>query len=196
METVAKHRGVRHHTPGIAGLCLLIAASLLIVACGSSSNKSSGAAATAGSASWSLPGGDLQNTRHVGGPINASNVSTLGVAWTVPLTATGTFGAYAATPVVVNGVMYTQDLASNVQAIDFKTGAVLCIHKYNSPDVGPNGVNVVNGVVYGATESSAFALQAASGKQLWNKKPTRNGNEGLDMPPAPNAGTAYSSTPP
>src|SRR5260370_26778098 len=93
METVAKHRGVRHHTPGIAGLCLLIAASLLIVACGSSSNKSSGAAATAGSASWSLPGGDLQNTRPVGGPINASNASTLGVARTVPLTATGTFGA-------------------------------------------------------------------------------------------------------
>src|SRR5258708_32272253 len=132
METVAKHRGVRHHTPGIAGLGLLIAASLLIVAGGSSSNKSSGAAATAGSASWSLPGGDLQNTRHVGGPINASNVSTLGVAWTVPLTATGTFGAYAATPGVGNGAMYPQDLASHVQCIDFMSDAGLWIHKHNS----------------------------------------------------------------
>src|SRR5258708_19139457 len=110
METVAKHRGVRHHTPGIAGLCLLIAASLLIVACGSSSNKSSGAAATAGSASWSLPGGDLQNTRHVSGPINASNVSTHSVAWTVPLTSNRHLAAYAATPGVDNGLMYSPDL--------------------------------------------------------------------------------------
>jgi glucose dehydrogenase/uncharacterized cupredoxin-like copper-binding protein len=207
MKTVAKQRGVSAHARGVAGLCLLLAASLFVVACGSSSsssssNKSGSAAgasapsATPVSASWSLPGGDLQNTRHVGGPINASNVSTLGVAWTVPLTASGTFGAYATTPVVVNGVMYTQDLASNVQAIDFKTGAVLWMHKYNSPDVGPNGVNVVNGVVYGATESSAFALQASSGKQLWIRKLTRNGNEGIDMAPGVNGGTIYLSTVP
>jgi outer membrane protein assembly factor BamB/uncharacterized cupredoxin-like copper-binding protein len=196
MTTVTKHRGVSAHTRGIAGVCLLIAASLLMVACGSSSNKSSSAATTSASASWSLPGGDLQNTRHVGGPINTSNVSTLGVAWTVPLTASGTFGAFATTPVVVNGVMYAQDLASNVQAIDFRTGAVLWMHKYNSPDVGPNGVNVVNGVVYGATESSAFALQAASGKQLWLRKLTRNGNEGIDMAPGVNEGTVYVSTVP
>ena len=196
MTTVTKHRGVSAHTRGVAGVCLLIAASLLMVACGSSSNKSSSAATTSASASWSLPGGDLQNTRRVGGPINSSNVSKLGVAWTVPLTASGTFGAFATTPVVVNGVMYAQDLASNVQAIDFRTGVVLWMHKYNSPDVGPNGVNVVNGVVYGATESSAFALQAASGKQLWLRKLTRNGNEGIDMAPGVNEGTVYVSTVP
>jgi outer membrane protein assembly factor BamB/plastocyanin len=204
MNAVTKRRSTGSHARELAAGCLLIAVSLFVVACGSSSNsnKSSSAAststpsATAGSASWSLPGGDLLNTRHVGGPINASNVSRLGVAWTVPLTATGTFGAYATTPVVVNGVMYSQDLSSNVQAIDFKTGAVLWTHKYDSPDVGPNGVNVVNGVVYGATQSSAFALQAASGKQLWIKKLTRNGNEGIDMAPGVHESTVYVSTVP
>src|SRR5882757_2064467 len=204
MNAVTKRRSVGSHAREIAAGCLLLAVGLFVVACGSSSNNSkssSGAgtstpSATAASASWTLPGGDLQNTRRVGGPINASNVSTLGVAWTVPLTAHGTFGAFAATPVVVGGVMYSQDLESNVQAIDFKTGAVRWTHKYNSPDTGPNGVNVVNGVVYGATESSAFALQAASGKQLWIKKLTRNGNEGIDMAPGVHDGTVYVSTVP
>jgi len=56
-----------------------------------------------------LPRCDQENSRAVGGAINASNVSTLGVAWTVPITATSAFGGYSATRVVVNGVLYTQD---------------------------------------------------------------------------------------
>jgi outer membrane protein assembly factor BamB len=202
MKTATKRPGLGARTWGAGGFVVLTAVCLLVAACGSSSSTSSSAAgataatSTASSASWTLPGADLQNSRHVAGPINASNVSTLGVAWTVPLTASGTFGAYATTPVVVNGVMYTQDLASNVQAIDFKTGAVMWTHSYNSPDVGPNGVNVVDGTVYGATQSSAFALAAATGKQLWIKKLTRNGNEGIDMAPGVSGGTVYVSTVP
>jgi len=41
-------------------------------------------------------------------------------------------------------------------------------------------VNVVGGVIYGATGDSAFALQASTGKQLWTKKLTRNKTEGID----------------
>jgi glucose dehydrogenase len=61
--------------------------------------------------------------RAVVGPITSSNVSQLGVAWCVPLESTGATRAaglsngYATTPVVVNGVVYTQDLESNVMAI-------------------------------------------------------------------------------
>jgi outer membrane protein assembly factor BamB/plastocyanin len=193
--------GIRYPTAagrfrGIAAAGLL-AACLSVAACGSgSSSNSSAASRNSSTANWSLPGADLQNTRHVGGPIDAANVGTLGVAWTVPITASGLFGAYATTPVVVNGVMYTQDLASNVEAINFKTGGVLWTHKYNSPDNGPNGVNVVEGTVYGATESSAFALQASTGKQLWLRKLTRNANEGIDMAPGVNEGTVYVSTVP
>ena len=145
---------------------------------------------------WELAGADPQNTRDVGGPINSSNVSTLGVAWTVPIIATGTFGAYATTPVVSNGVVYTQDLASNVYAINLETGKLLWIKKYNSPDEGPNGVTVANGTVYGATSESAFALQAATGEQLWSKKLTRNASEGIDMAPGYYNGTVYVSTVP
>jgi outer membrane protein assembly factor BamB len=183
----------------VATVCLLGAVALLVVACGgsgsnSSTNRKSTTAADA--ASWSLPGADAQNSRDVSGPINGSNVSTLGVAWTVPITATGAFGAYATTPVVVNGVLYTQDLQSNVEAIDFKTGKVIWTKKYNSPDTGPNGVTVANGTVYGATTDSAFALDATTGQQQWIRKLTRNANEGIDMAPGYNNGTVYVSTVP
>jgi outer membrane protein assembly factor BamB/plastocyanin len=191
------------HLRRVVGFGLLAAVSLLIAACGSSSNNSSSSSSTTATkpaaalpTSWELPGADAQNTRDVGGPINASNVSTLGVAWTVPIVASGTFGAYATTPVVANGVVYTQDLASNVYAINLETGKLLWTKKYNSPDEGPNGVTVANGTVYGATETSAFALQAATGEQLWIKKLARNGNEGIDMAPGYHDGTVYVSTVP
>src|SRR5260370_3921543 len=71
-----------------AALAGLLAACLLLAACGSS-KKTTTVSTASGSASWGFPGADLQNTRHVGGPIDSSNVGTLGVAWTVPLTATG-----------------------------------------------------------------------------------------------------------
>jgi outer membrane protein assembly factor BamB len=114
----------------------------------------------------------------------------------VPITATGAFGGYATTPVVAKGVLYTQDLASNVEAIDFKTGKVLWTKKYNSPSIGPNGVTVAGGTVYGATSDSAFALEAATGKQLWIRKLTRNANEGIDMAPGYSSGMVYVSTVP
>jgi outer membrane protein assembly factor BamB len=176
-----------------AGVGLLIATSLFVVACGGGSNSSSHAS---GVTAWNLPNANLQNTRNVGGPINRSNVSTLGVAWTVPITASGAFGGYASTPVVENGVMYSQDIDSNVQAIDLDSGKVLWTHKYNSTSVGPNGLSVDNGTVYGATGDSAFALKASSGDQIWLKKLTRNGNEGIDMPPGVHDNTVYVSTVP
>jgi outer membrane protein assembly factor BamB len=205
----------RSHARRALAAALLVATTLLVAACGGSSKSSSTTSKTKPSTSavtpatttttattpatqstsstlsttWSLPGADLQNNRDAGGPIN-------GVAWTDPINASGSFGAYATTPVVANGVMYTQDLASNVEAIDVSTGKVLWTKKYNSPDIGPNGVTIVNGTVYGATVNSAFALQASTGEQLWSKKLTRNGNEGIDMAPGYNNGTVYVSTVP
>src|SRR5579859_2210126 len=132
---------------------------------GAAGRPSGPAAVTTGSArtpaapGWTLPGADRQNTRDVASAINSSDVSALGVAWAVPVRSFG----YSATPVVVNGVVYTQDLSSNVMAIDLATGKVLWTHDYNSPNGGPDGVNVVNGTVYAATSSAAVALQASTG---------------------------------
>jgi alcohol dehydrogenase (cytochrome c) len=134
-------------------LGVLIAISLIVAACGSGSKTSATSTSKAAptpsalSTSWELSGANAQNTRDVGGPINASNVSTLGVAWTVPIQASGTYGSYSTTPVVSNGVLYTQDLASNVYAVNLASGKLMWIKKYSSPDAGPNGVAVANGTV-------------------------------------------------
>jgi alcohol dehydrogenase (cytochrome c) len=210
--------------PTVAGAALLAAASLAAGGCSSSSNSNSNTSAAgcatkhtaAGQASgapagvpnpavaaaWTLPGGNLQNTRDVASAITSSNVSTLGVAWCVPVESTGeakTAGfpdGYATTPVVVNGVVYTQDLESNVMAIRLATGKVLWTHNYSSPNGGPDGVNVVGGTVYAATDNSAIALSAATGRQLWSRKLIGNDKEGIDMAPGYNNGTVYVSTVP
>ena len=149
-------------------------------------------------AGWTLPGADLANTRDVASAITSANVSKLGVAWTVPLhtSLSHTDGAYATTPVIVNGVVYVQDLQSNVMAISLATGRVLWTHTYNSPNGGPDGVNVVGGVVYGATNHAAFALDAATGRQLWSRNLIGNDHEGIDMTPGYDHGTVYVSTVP
>jgi hypothetical protein len=74
---------------------------------------------------WSLPNGDLFNTRHTRGTsISSANVSQLDVAWTMPLTANSTYGTFAANPVTSpDGWVYLQDLESNVFAVDLQTEA-------------------------------------------------------------------------
>jgi outer membrane protein assembly factor BamB len=152
--------------------------------------------AAADAESWAWPNGDLGNTRRVGGPIAKDTVDRLGVAWTVPITAAGAFGGYAATPIITGGTAYVQDLSSNVQALDVETGEEVWSKKYDSPSVGPNGVSVADGRVYGGTATSAFALDQESGEELWSVKLTRNGREGIDMAPGYHEGTVYVSTVP
>ena len=80
-------------------------------------------------------------------------------AWTVPLTTSTahTAAAYAMTLVIVNGVMFVQELESNVMAISLATGKVLWTHDYNSPNAGGTR-HVAGGVMYAATNHAAVAL--------------------------------------
>jgi glucose dehydrogenase len=206
--------------PAVVGVIVTVAAGLAVGGCASSAKSSAancsaqhaaaGQPATAPAASanpgvaagWTLPGGNLANTRDVASAITSANVSTLGVAWCVPVESTGAAGAagfpngYATTPVVVNGVVYLQDLESNVMAIRLATGKVLWTHNYNSLNGGPDGVNVAGRVVYAATDKAAVALSAATGKQLWSRTLTGNDHEGIDMAPGYHDGTVYISTVP
>jgi alcohol dehydrogenase (cytochrome c) len=198
-----------------AGAALVVTAGL-VAGCSSSSTSSNssalscpskrGAAVTGNApagtgqpaAGWTQPDADLASTRDVASAITSSNVSKLGVAWTMPLTMSTahTDGAYATTPVVVNGVVYVQDLDSDVFAISLATGSVLWTHDYNSPNGGPDGVNVADGVVYAATAKAAVALDAATGAQLWSRTLVGNDHEGIAMAPGYDHGTVYVSTVP
>ncbi len=142
------------------------------------------------------PNMDLSNTRHVGGPIDSTTVSKLGVAWSTPLKAKSQYGSYSSSPIVSNGVIFSQDLASNVQAISLKSGRVVWTKSYEEPDQGPNGLVVAGGRVYGATQSAVFALDEKTGAQLWSVTLVRNEHEGIDMAPGFHDGIVYASTVP
>ncbi len=172
---------------GLPLLAVAVAVGALAVGCGSSS--SSGDHTFTGDA---LPGIDLANTRQVKTEVNSGNVTQLKEAWSIPIEGTGVYGSYASTPVIVNGVVYSQDLESNVQAIDLESGDVLWGRKFESPSHGPNGLAVAEGRVYGATNSEAFALDQETGKELWST-PLEGA---VDMQPSVNEGRVYVSTVP
>lgn len=180
----------RGYVWGVAAIAAVLAAAALLTGCGGSSDAS---ISFNGSG---YPNGDAANTRNFSGPIKASTVSELETAWTLPINAESAFGSYASSPIVSKGVIYSQDLASNVQAIEAESGDVLWTKKYELPDHGPNGVVVQGGTVFGATPSSAFALDQKTGKQLWSVNLVRNEHEGIDMAPGYHDGVVYVSTVP
>src|SRR3954469_20079063 len=82
---------------------------------------------------WDSANGDVRNHRvAAGSEITSSNVRELGVAWTMPLTASSIYGTFAANPVTdSHGVVYLQDLQSNVFAVA-GSGRRLWSRTYNS----------------------------------------------------------------
>ena len=175
---------------------LVVAAALLVTACGGT-GKSTGtgtpgaAAASAGcttvtantaasaasaSVSWPYSNADLANTRDAtGSTISSANVSRLAQAWAFKLTgqaAVGVrpYGSLTANPIVQNGVVYLQDLDSNVYALALATGKLQWEYQCNQPEKsgpGPNGVAVAGGKVYGSALTVAFALSATTGRTVW-----------------------------
>lgn len=177
-------------------LVVLVALVTLAGCGGGGGDSSSSSKDSPGSTGSGLPGLDISNTRFAEGPITRETAPSLDVAWKLPLTAESTFGAYAATPVVVDGVVYSQDLESNVQAIDLASGDVLWTKSYEELDQGPNGVTVQDGKVFGATPTEAFALDQKTGEQLWSTPLVGANGEEIDMAPGYHEGLVYVSTVP
>jgi outer membrane protein assembly factor BamB len=172
-------------------VALLIVAGVVLLVSGSSSSGESLELTGSG-----YPGVDVTNTREAKGTIDSSNVSELAVAWTLPLTAESSFGAHSSAPVIANGVIYSQDLESNVQAISLESGEVLWTKKYEEADEGPNGVVVAGGSVFGATPKAAFALDQKTGDEIWSTPLVTNPGEAIDMAPGYHDGLVYVSTVP
>ncbi len=158
--------------------------------CGSGGEQGGSRARAGEGGDWALPNADVRNTRRVGGPIDAASVRRLRVVWTAPI------GGVVANPVVADGVVYVQDVSSNLTAYALASGRQLWQRLYEELSVGPNGVAVVGDRVYGATATATFAHDARTGRLLWLRRLVANGNEGIDMAPGVWDGTVYVSTVP
>src|SRR6476659_2300341 len=178
-------------THAVMVAALVAATSVLLAACGGGSSGDPVSFKGSG-----YPNVDLANTRQASGAIKAANVNELQVAWTAPIKGQSSFGSYASSPIISKGVIYSQDLASNVQAIEESSGDVLWTKSYEAPSLGPNGVVVQEGKVFGATGTAVFALDQETGKQLWTTTLARNEVEGIDIAPGYNDGIVYASTVP
>jgi alcohol dehydrogenase (cytochrome c) len=122
--------------------------------------------------------------------ITPANVSKLRVRWIQQFNTRDP--SMEATPIEVNGVMFTTEPPSNVVALDAKTGNILwrydraipedlllCCGHYN------RGVAVLGDTVFlGATDAYLVALDAVTGKVRWQTQ-VADGSDGYSITGAP-----------
>lgn len=106
--------------------------------------------------------------------VNTDNVRDLKLEWSYNL---GSSRGVESTPIVIDGVMYVTAPWSIVHAVDAKTGEKLWTYDPEVPkswgekgccDVGNRGVAVSDGLVYfGAFDGRLIALDADTGKEVW-----------------------------
>ena len=126
---------------------------------------------------WPAYGLDYAETRHSKlAEINTGNVNKLGLAWTYNLESTR---GVEATPLVVDGIMYVTASWSVVHAVDVRSGKRLWSYDPKVPreyaqkgccDVVNRGVALYKGKVFvGTFDGRLVALDAATGKPVWEK---------------------------
>ena len=133
---------------------------------------------------WMSPGRTLDEQRF--SPlqkINAATVQQLGLAWFYDLDTA--HRGQESTPLVIDGVMYVTSAWSKVFALDAKTGAPLWTYDPKVPgqaginaccDVVNRGVAAWRGRLYlGTLDGRLIALEAASGKPVWEVKTVPDG---------------------
>ena len=80
-------------------------------------------------------------------------------------------------------MLYIQDLASNVQAYDLATGELKWAVRSDSPSLGPNGLAIGDGRIFGTTPDEVFALDALTGEELWRSGSIEGGVGGAEGGP-------------
>jgi quinohemoprotein ethanol dehydrogenase len=150
-------------------------------------------AAAAEPGAWLTTGRDFGKTHY--SPltgIDEGNVSRLGFAWQME---TGTTRGMEATPVVLDGVMYTSGITGRVYALDAATGTVLWqfepewngkVTRGSCCDMVNRGVAVWQGKVYvAALDGVLYALDARNGQVLWQADTIDDKRRGYSVTGAP-----------
>jgi len=122
---------------------------------------------------WPTFNGDYSGRRYSElSQINATNVKTLGLAWTARANTGETSGAtIKATPLVVNGVLY-YTVPDHAWAIDARTGRQLWHYKWESKGgihIGNRGVGLYgNWIFFETPDNHLISLNAKDGSFRWS----------------------------
>ena len=164
------------------------AAALLLTAAGCGDSSPSG--------SWPTANGDASSRRSLDATsLDAQTIPHLRVRWRFRLRTKGPeFGAVTANPVIAGDTVYVQDSSSSVYAIDAKSGALRWKHRFVAHNDGPNGVAVAGARVYGATDTTAFALSVSTGHLLWTRRLVNRFEQFVGIAPVVDRGRVYVST--
>ena len=156
--------------------CLAAAALALLAACSSGSDAPEIDTSVYGAGDdWDNPGGDWAESHFSRlTDITPENAGELGLAWEYDL---GTARVQEATPLVVDGVMYTSGNLGRVYALNAATGEELWTfmpevdmqyNRYACCDQANRGVALGNGKVFvGSLDGWLYALDAQSGAVQW-----------------------------
>ena len=143
--------------------------------------KTAGAAKDAMPGTWLTYG--LTQTEQRYSPlkqIDESNVGKLGLVWSAPLTAAGARGGTEGTPLMWNNTIYQTMDNSIVYALDAQTGEQKWMYDAKIDPVTPShmccgthnrGLAIWDGkIILAANDARLIALDALSGKELWQSK--------------------------
>ncbi|MDP7513664.1 MAG: PQQ-binding-like beta-propeller repeat protein [Dehalococcoidia bacterium] len=147
---------------------------------------------------WPLPNKDYAGTRSsFDSRITSETVGDLEPAWEFDFPESTAWGAVASSPLVMDEIVYVQDLSSNIYAFDFCSGEMLWERAGEGPSLAPNGLAVGWGKVFAASSAADFvALDSSTGDLLWRAPIELTSTEGIDIQPVVYDGLVYLSTAP
>jgi outer membrane protein assembly factor BamB len=145
---------------------------------------------------WTSANGGVASQRAVTATsLDARTIPKLKVRWRFRLHANVTaFGAITSNPIIQGNVVYLQDSTSSVYALDVRSGALLWKHTIDAPNDGPNGLTISGSRIYGATDTTALALDATTGRLLWSRRLTNQYEQFVAIAPILDRGRVYVST--
>jgi outer membrane protein assembly factor BamB len=155
-----------------------------------------GCGGRAASQPWTSANGSVASQRAVTATaLDARTIPRLRVRWRFRLHANVTdFGAITSNPIIRGNTVYLQDSTSSVYALDLRSGAPLWKHAIDAPNDGPNGLTISGSRLYGATDTTAFAVDATTGRPLWSRRLANQFEQFVGIAPIVDRGRVYVST--
>jgi outer membrane protein assembly factor BamB len=145
---------------------------------------------------WTSANGGVASQRSVTATrLDAKTIPQLTVRWRFRLNPKGqAFGAITSNPIIRGNTVYVQDAVSSIYALDARSGALRWKHAFAAPNDGPNGLTVAGSRLYSATDTTAFALDANTGRLLWGRRLTNQFEQFVGIAPVVDRGRVYVST--